>query len=1126
MFILHPSSLLLHPIFSSVKTFSSGKTESRASSALRPIVTFLNHGILPCVGREREIERILGFWRETTSEPALRALLLTAEAGMGKSRLAEEIIGHIERDGGAVVHLRFYPDSSLSLAPVLSQAVRLAAARQQLPTTSEGSSSVALLRRLSYLRPTMLVLEDVHLLHGNPLRELQQMLNAVGDLPLSLLILTRPVELAVRGVIEPWLVSEIQLQGLDEPAVARLLSVLFTLPATGWIAPALHTATLGNPLAIRAALRAAVTVGTLVDGSDGSWRISVSESAFTASLARGVNLLTEGMVAHLDPEERRGAEQLAELGEVFAPETARALYPDADRVIESLQFRGVISPLLLPISPLVGQYDGSRLLVFSHTLLHRNLMGAGGLAPDRVIAALAAGVPFFSAHAVEELARRPGEESDHEVTFTALKRLLDDASRLDATNDWQFSSALFDAATALAALLLPGLDSDGAQELEARLLHCRIALMRRQIESDEHATLLDRVLTITAGASEGPMLEYRMAALRKRHHARLRAGTLTVEGSWEEMDAFIAPFPELRFGREYIIYLREFAQWAMFAANSPMMRVVERRLGEIEESGRLDESLQRLAHREILLNLVTHFESPAEMEQRLRFLAEIEADPDGNPGRIAVQKIMLLSATGWSDRLKAVLDEWIQRFDVMGNWRNVFQFRLLAISERAVFGEDLESLSNQLKEFIASAPECDREKFDSTAFTTMTAAAMLRGEPETAVQFQREFGGSLNRIEYAFNLMLALVAAETEEIDRLLAPEVEERCATSLLARLSLAVRPPALEEVIEQTRLELRRPLLFTRDLLVVHQILTLIQQLDDAGGHTLGETLAPEIRSAIEQALEWLQEREAFAYMLPIVGRYRRWLTRRQADAWIAKANRIAQQRRARQDGLLEQDRLRIRMLDTIEARHPGGEVIPVRGGRLRLLLGLLVADRMLARPLSHREFCRIASGDEDPERARKTMNGAVMRLREAIGADAITTDEETPRLNIPMVGVDLLEALDACRQARDAVHGRLLSHALARVRQALDIWGGNVPFPTLYESLFEAAREDFEIEIRSTMLTVVNALLAEGDPVGAEDLLRRASAIMPDDQQITELLIATLESSGQKFEAERIRRVKSEG
>lgn len=211
---------------------------------------------------------------------------------------------------------------------------------------------------------------------------------------------------------------------------------------------------------------------------------------------------------------------------------------------------------------------------------------------------------------------------------------------------------------------------------------------------------------------------------------------------------------------------------------------------------------------------------------------------------------------------------------------------------------------------------------------------------------------------------------------------------------------------------------------------------------------------------------------------------------------------------------------MLGSIEAQTPDGTIMQIRGGRLRLLLGLLVADRMLARPLGHREFCRIAGGEEDAERARKTMNGAVMRLRETVGEDTIMTDGETPSLNLELVDVDLLEALRLMREAGDAMRARLLARALSAVREALDIWNGDVPFPTLYQSFFEAAREDFESGLRTTTMTVARALLAEDDPAGAENLLRRATAILPGDAEIAELLIAALERSGRKTDAERLR------
>jgi DNA-binding SARP family transcriptional activator len=213
---------------------------------------------------------------------------------------------------------------------------------------------------------------------------------------------------------------------------------------------------------------------------------------------------------------------------------------------------------------------------------------------------------------------------------------------------------------------------------------------------------------------------------------------------------------------------------------------------------------------------------------------------------------------------------------------------------------------------------------------------------------------------------------------------------------------------------------------------------------------------------------------------------------------------------------------MLGVIEIAHADAEPEPLRGVRIRTLLGLLVADQMVGRSLSPREFVQIAGGsdEENPELARKKRNMAVVRLREAIGADAILTDEKTPRLNLARVEVDLLRADDLVKRALAAGREGALVRAQPLLIEALELTRGEVPFPTLYETFFEAAREDFEYRLRTAIIDIAQGALSEGDAGGAEEILRRGFEAMPDDEQVAELLQQALSLRGNRLEAERIR------
>ena len=87
----------------------------------------------PFVGREWEVSSILRLFHEAVEEPVARAVLVTAPAGMGKSRLAHEVVSAIQREHPGVVVWAARADSLRAGSPfsLLGQALRVAAGIRQ-----------------------------------------------------------------------------------------------------------------------------------------------------------------------------------------------------------------------------------------------------------------------------------------------------------------------------------------------------------------------------------------------------------------------------------------------------------------------------------------------------------------------------------------------------------------------------------------------------------------------------------------------------------------------------------------------------------------------------------------------------------------------------------------------------------------------------------------------------------------------------------------------------------------------------------------------------------------------------------------------------------------------------------
>jgi WD40 repeat protein/DNA-binding SARP family transcriptional activator len=114
-------------------------------------------------GREAELESLRGHWRGA-QQGAGRFVLITGARGMGKTRLAAELAGELQRDRGEVLYLSGagVPDASRAVLTIAREA----------------------------RRPTLLVYEDVHRASEEQLARLGELVEELAGLPVLVLATT------------------------------------------------------------------------------------------------------------------------------------------------------------------------------------------------------------------------------------------------------------------------------------------------------------------------------------------------------------------------------------------------------------------------------------------------------------------------------------------------------------------------------------------------------------------------------------------------------------------------------------------------------------------------------------------------------------------------------------------------------------------------------------------------------------------------------------------------------------------------------------------------------------------------------------------------------------------------
>jgi DNA-binding SARP family transcriptional activator len=274
------------------------------------------------IGRARELAQLDELIQHTVAGNG-RFAVVSGEAGIGKSRLVEELAVRARRHGALVLSGRCWEAGGAPAFWPWAQALRAyvrdlspEALREQLgpgasdvahllpelrdmfpdipeaqPLESDGArfrlfdSTVAFLRRAATVQPIVVTLDDVHAADPSSLLLLSFVAGQLNGVPAAVVATYRDPELEPDDPVLIALLDlvrraslRISLRGLGEAEVRAYIGQVTEEEPTGAFVAAIAAETDGNPLFVAEIVRLLATEGALPDPTGSDWRPQIPET--------------------------------------------------------------------------------------------------------------------------------------------------------------------------------------------------------------------------------------------------------------------------------------------------------------------------------------------------------------------------------------------------------------------------------------------------------------------------------------------------------------------------------------------------------------------------------------------------------------------------------------------------------------------------------------------------------------------------------------------------------------------------------------------------------------------------------------------------------------------------------
>lgn len=1083
--------------------------------------------MLPFVGREEELERVADFFRAVTAADRLALLWLQGEAGIGKSRFLEHVQAEVATDDNVVLYIRLYPDSATSIVQTFSAAIEADPALRRLLTGYNFKTILGLqsgLRRIIRTRPTLLIIDDIHLLSEESSYELASLFDGLRDEPIAAICASRPGATSVYETIYPYKIKTIELPALRMDDIQRLLSICYSegKAADPALLRKVYETTHGIPLVLRAAMANCLA---------GSPKLMLSELAplsrigFHTKARLAIEALVACLTSQLTTEELQSTKTLALLGEIFCRKAGEKILGGRSELIDQLIEQNVLtSPLVKPELLFEAENGlGNAPLTFVHSLLYDQLAETGIPEWEELLTTLESTHSLYSIAPLLRLANVPQQWSER-----ALRILIRMIEELAHSQNRELATPVFNVAAALYQTNLESIDEEVKLDIRLHLLRLRLYVISFVPSHKDFASTLEEFLDLTEDPESSAMALHRLAALAYSTHLRSRWWELTLNDVLDEAELLIEKFPALSGHQRHIKLL---GSVATALRSVPAPSILERVHHALE--GLLsheEEGIRRAALHWVAAPLLMIFNLPEELQSRKKLARLVQENFGQVPqfGNFYTLWPQYLESTGNILEAYTILRERTQSQLKGYDIAEELALRLLILSSKAALGYDLISIERDAHALLQEYLEIDDKTVNNSRFalvySALTGSILLIGILRHAHKWSKDVAVSLgngNEEEYKryFRFEIAATTQNREELSRLSDTNVVPAQYRSLVSCVVDSPGKTVEDRAVEEARQLLSEPVFRRQDILRLLVTTSLVQTAIESG--RLGRrSLKIEIRNALKRGLEWSAEHHLPGYLEPLLRLSSDFLGQEDLNLWEDRLTAVEKSvafALDKAESPPEDNRPQLCMIGTIQIKKPGGESRRISGARARHVLGLLTANELNNSSMPPEEFRKLATGLESGQEAANYLRIMISRLRRLLGEDAIINDAaESPRLNLASIRVDLIEVNQLIANAQSAARERDTEHAYKALLNVLRIVEHNVILPALFDDVFENVRREVEIRLRKALFATLTLLDSSKDTQRMLTLLEMAEKAIPQDEEIAEQLTTTLHNLGRHVEA----------